>query len=401
MKTTLEPHEGAALDATRYSGWTLMSIIILGAVISLPGLIAPALAVQLAQQLGLSASQIGAYFFIELMAFSSAALPAQFWMGRFDERRVARVAAVVFVVANCVTAGMPFHLGELLALRFVAGLAGGTLGLLCMTSAGMSPNPDRAFGLWIVGQLVAGAIGLYFLPQLFAVFGLKSLFLCVAALTTLALPLCGAFSSRLTKPVRRPRGAGRVRQAGAPGRDGRFALLVVSAVCVFYLAIGAVWSFSSRAAAGAGLDPILSGKILSIATLMGIAGAMTASVIGGRGSRRLILGLGYGLLIAALVGLCTGPHLAGYAVSVFAFKFAWTFVIPFVFAVAAKEDASGRLTSAVGFITGVALAVGPLVAGVLLDRGVSYGALCGGAAVLCAISFLCMLLANRRLAGAA
>ncbi|OBR54829.1 hypothetical protein A6456_35885 [Paraburkholderia tropica] len=397
MKTTLEPHGGASLNSSRYSGWTLMSIITLGAVISLPGLIAPALAVQLAQQFGLSASQIGAYFFIELIAFSSAALPAQFWMGRFDERRVARVAAIVFVAANVAAAVLPFSIAALLALRFVAGLSGGTLGLLCMTSAGMSPNPDRAFGLWIVGQLVAGAIGLYFLPQLFAVFGLKSLFLCVAALTALAFPLCGAFSSRFTRPQKRRKGEARPVSA----RDGRFAALIVAAVCVFYLAIGAVWSFASRAAVGAGLDPILAGKILSIATLMGIAGAMTASVIGGRGSRRLILALGYGLLIAGLVVLSVGPHVTGYAAAVFAFKFAWTFVIPFVFAVAAREDASGRLTSAVGFITGVALAIGPLVGGILLDHGVGYGALCGGAAALCAVSFLCMLLADRKLARAA
>lgn len=397
MKTTLEPHGGSSLNASRYSGWTLMSIITLGAVISLPGLIAPALAVQLAQQLGLSASQIGAYFFIELMAFSSAALPAQFWMGRFDERRVARIAAIVFVVANVAAAVLPFNIAELLALRFVAGLSGGTLGLLCMTSAGMSPNPDRAFGLWIVGQLVAGAIGLYFLPQLFAVFGLKSLFLCVAGLTALAFPLCSAFSSRFTRPPKH--GGGEARPVSA--RDGRFALLIITAVCVFYLAIGAVWSFASRAAVQAGLDPILSGKILSVATLMGIAGAMTASVIGGRGSRRLILAAGYGLLVAGLVVLSTAPQVSGYAAAIFAFKFAWTFVIPFVFAAAAREDASGRLTSAVGFITGVALAIGPLVGGILLDHGVAYGALCGGAAALCTMSFLCMWLAERKLARAA
>ncbi len=91
-----------------------------------------------------------------------------------DARRVAAIATAVFCIGNLATALLMPGFVALLALRALTALGGGTLMVLCMTSAATSGNRDRVYGLWVVGQLVAGALGLFVLPHLFDAFGLRA-----------------------------------------------------------------------------------------------------------------------------------------------------------------------------------------------------------------------------------
>ena len=59
----------------------------------------------------------------------------------------------------------------------------------------------------------------------------------------------------------------------------------------------------------------------------------------------------------------------GYSAAIFAFKFAWTFVLPFILATVAQIDTSGRLVATLNFVIGAGLAAGPLLAGLMLDAG--------------------------------
>lgn len=376
---------------------TLLSLVVFAAITPLLLLVAPAVAAQLGGQLGLSASQIGTYFFVELGAFSCATLPSLLWLGRVDARRVAAFATAVFCIGNLATAVLMPGFVALLALRALTALGGGTLMVLCMTSAATSGNRDRVYGLWVVGQLVAGALGLFLLPHLFDAFGLRALYVVLAVLALLASPLTRWFDAAL---------GGASRGSGASGVDAsrslneasgtrrstwQLATLVITGVLAFYVAIGGVWTFASKAASLAGLDAGHTGELLAIASVMGIIGAACASLIGNRLARAAMLLTGYAILVAALLGLSTRPGATGYAAAIFAFKFAWTFVLPFILAAAAKTDTSGRLIATLNFVIGAGLAVGPLIAGVLLDAGAGLSSLFLGAAAISALSFVCLL----------
>ncbi|NIE62264.1 MFS transporter [Burkholderia sp. Ax-1719] len=382
----------AAVDAAPrdFAASTLLSLVVFAAVTPLLLLVAPAVAAQLAVQLGLSASQIGTYFFVELGAFSCATLPSLLWLGRVDARRVAAVATAVFCIGNFATAlAMPGFAG-LLALRTVTALGGGTLMVLCMTSAATSANRDRVYGLWVVGQLVAGAVGLFLLPHVFAGYGLRALYVVLGVLGLCAAPLVRGFDPAL----------GRAKHAGttATAQETGTALnacLVIGGVLAFYVAIGGVWTFASKAAALAGFDAAHTGEVLAAASVMGIVGAGCASLIGGRVARLAMLLTGYAILAVSLAGLATQPGTAGYMAAVFAFKFAWTFVLPFILAAAAKHDRTGRLVASLNFVIGAGLAAGPLIAGVLLDAGATLAALFAGAAAISVISCVCLLRVER------
>ncbi|RQS18750.1 MFS transporter [Burkholderia sp. Bp8998] len=391
---TLCSSEAAPSDgrASPFARSTLVALVVFAAITPLLLLVAPAVAGQLATQLGLSASQIGTYFFVELGAFSLATVPSYLWLGRIDARRVAACAIALFGAGNLLTALWMPGFVTLLALRAVTALGGGSLMVLCMTSAATSENSDRVYGLWVVGQLIAGAIGLFVLPHVFAAFGLRALYVALAALTLLAAPLSRGFPATLgarTASAQAARGA-----AGDASR--RFVALAIGAVLTFYLAIGSVWTFASRAAAEAGLDPQSTGNVLAIASVMGIAGAALASCAGGRLARRAMLAAGYALLAASLVALAALPHASGYSAAIFAFKFAWTFVLPFILATVAQIDTSGRLVATLNFVIGAGLAAGPLLAGLLLDAGGTMHALFAAATAVAIASFAALRHIDRR-----
>nr|WP_175800305.1 MFS transporter [Burkholderia anthina] len=378
--------------ASTFARSTLVALVVFAAITPLLLLVAPAVAGQLATQLGLSASQIGTYFFVELGAFSLATVPSYLWLGRVDARRVAAYAIALFGVGNLLTAVWMPGFVALLALRAVTALGGGSLMVLCMTSAATSKNSDRVYGLWVVGQLIAGAIGLFVLPHVFVAFGLRALYVALAVLAVIAAPLSRGFPATLgarATPAQTTRDA-----ASHPPR--LYVALAIGAVLTFYLAIGSVWTFASRAAAQAGLDPQSTGNVLAIASVMGIAGATLASCAGGRVARRTMLAAGYALLAASLVALAALPHASGYSAAIFAFKFAWTFVLPFMLATVAQIDKSGRLVATLNFVIGAGLAAGPLLAGLLLDAGGTMHALFAIATAVAIASFAALRHIDRR-----
>ncbi|MBZ5793033.1 MFS transporter [Burkholderia contaminans] len=391
---TLSPDAALPPDgrASTFARSTLVALVVFAAITPLLLLVAPAVAGQLATQLGLSASQIGTYFFVELGAFSLATVPSYLWLGRVDARRVAAFAIALFGAGNLLTALWMPGFVALLALRAVTALGGGSLMVLCMTSAATSENSDRVYGLWVVGQLIAGAIGLFALPHVFAAFGLRALYVALAALALLAAPLSRGFPSSLgarTAPAQNARGA-------AAQTPQSFIVLAIGAVLTFYLAIGSVWTFASRAASEAGLDPQSTGNVLAIASVMGIAGAALASCAGGRLARRAMLAAGYALLAASLVALAVMRKTGGYSAAIFAFKFAWTFVLPFILATVAQIDTSGRLVATLNFVIGAGLAAGPLLAGLMLDAGGTMHALFTIATAVAIVSFAALRHIDRR-----
>ena len=391
---TLSPDAALSPDghASPFARSTLVALVVFAAITPLLLLVAPAVAGQLATQLGLSASQIGTYFFVELGAFSLATVPSYLWLGRVDARHIAALAIALFGAGNLLTALWMPGFAVLLALRAVTALGGGSLMVLCMTSAATSSNSDRVYGLWVVGQLIAGAIGLFVLPHVFAAFGLRALYVALAALALLAAPLSRGFSPSLGTRAAAATSA----RGDAPQTPRHFVVLAIGAVLTFYLAIGSVWTFASRAAAEAGLDPQSTGNVLAIASVMGIAGAALASCAGGRIARRAMLATGYALLAASLVALAAMRHTGGYSAAIFAFKFAWTFVLPFILATVAQIDTSGRLVATLNFVIGAGLAAGPLLAGLMLDAGGTMRTLFVAATAVAIVSFAALRHIDRR-----
>ncbi|WNW11849.1 MFS transporter [Pseudomonas sp. DTU_2021_1001937_2_SI_NGA_ILE_001] len=364
----------------------LAAIVLFAAIVPAVLMTAPAVATQYALQLGLNPARIGQLLSAELAVMSLATLPAYYWQRRCDWRRVAQAAAVLFIVTNLASAWTADY-GLLMSLRILSALGGGTLMVVCIASAASSRQPERVYGLWVSGQLILGAVGLWLLPPLFASYGLRALYLGLAALMLACLPLATALPPRAQPPAPRPG-----QQPVARSRlVGVCALL---AVLLFYVGLSAVWTFIGSIASAAAIDPTSSGRILSVATLLGIAGSLCATFIGARWPRPLLLVAGYGLMALAVALLLGLPDLARFAVAALLFKYTWTFALPFILACVADMDPQGRLMNSVNLVIGGGLALGPVLAGPLLESSLGMNAVLLGSIACLALS-LSVLLAVR------
>lgn len=359
----------------------LAAIVLFAAIVPTILMTAPAIAAQLASQWHLSPTQIGDLFSTELGAMSLATLPALWWLKRFDWRRAALLAGMLFIAANLLSMLVTDY-RALLALRFCSALAGGSLMIICLSSAASSANPSRVYGLWVMGQLVVGALGLSILPRLFEHYGLAACYLILAALMALFLPLARYF------PQAAP--AAPVREQG-PQRSTWQAALGILGILSFYISLSGIWTFIGSIGAKAGISAEHSGEILAIATLMGIVGAGCASLIGTRLPRQLLLVLGYGLMAGSVLLLLGQPPLARFALAALAFKFTWTFILPLILACLADLDRSGKLMNASNLVIGGGLAIGPAIAGRLIENSASFSPLLMGGACITLLSLGLML----------
>jgi predicted MFS family arabinose efflux permease len=186
--------------------------------------------------------------------------------------------------------------------------------------------------------------------------------------------------------------------AGTNGFSLRAALGIL-AVLAFYVGLGAVWTFIGGIASQAGLSANESGDILAVASLLGIAGSGCASLLGerrGRGRAPLLLA-GYTMMLAATLLLLGQPQLARFATAALLLKFSWTFALPYILASLATLDPSGRLMTATNLVIGGGLAIGPAIAGRLLEAsGGAFHSVLLGAAACTALSLGLILSINRR-----
>lgn len=356
----------------------LIAIALLAGLSSSSLVCAPAIASQLGSQYGFDAKQVGYFFSAEFAGFVISGLLGQRLMPRVAWRTLARVSLAIFLAGTLITSLCLDSLPVLLVLRGLTATAGALIGVVCVASANEAANPSRAYGLYIIGQLLAGVIGLAVLPMLFARFGLVAFFVTTAALMLAALPTTawlaqGKSQQHLARPV--------TTRGSQLWRTLRFPVLLL-----FYVALGGIWTFSAELAKQAGFDPIAAGTVLSVATFAGVIGAGVASALGELANMQRPVVIGYVLLIVSALGLLDTEHVAIFVMATLLFKFAWTFVLPFVMAVIGKLDDDGSVMAEIYLVAGIGLMVGPLLAGYLVSMGQGYASMLVVETVLVVIS---------------
>lgn len=349
----------AHADGTRAM---VLSAVLLSAVASAMLLIAPLVVGALITLYGFSPQQAGVTISIELGGMSLAGLPALAWMPRLPWRPFI-TGALLLMVAGNVACAFAHSFAELASLRFLTGLGGGTLMVVAMAAIGRTANTERNFGWWTVGQLIVGAVGLVVMPRVMPALGLRGLFFTLAAVLTLGLLTVrtmphGALAS--TSGARTPR--------AAPWR----AIVALTGILLFYVALSGVWTFMERIGAAADIQAQTIGNDLTVASLCGIAGCLCATWLGARVGRIGPLVGGLALLVGSIALLLGELTQAQFLIASCGFKFAWTFALPFILAGTASLDPSARILALANLMIGCGLALGPAVVAAALGTPANY-----------------------------
>ena len=365
-------------------------IVLFSSVVGALLLMAPAVASQLQLQLGLNPSQTGDLFSAELGAMSFASIPALWWMRKFNIRTMSTIFGTVFIVGNISSAYIGEY-GTLLAIRFCTSLAGGSLMVLCMSLAAQTKDRNRVYGLWVMGQLSFGAIGLAVLPHFFDTFGIGIVYWVLAILMIVALPLVRFLPQRNIA-------ADHIsdEQTGPTPKYVLRAALGLVAVLAFYISLSGIWTFVGGIAGASLIGTETSSVILSIATVLGIAGSALATVLGDRPNTRTNLLVGYLAMTLSVALLAGMPGLLRFAAAALLFKFTWTFILPYIMSTLSGLDRSGRLVNLANIAIGGGFALGPFMGGRLVESAGGYGTLIAVSVTGLLLSLILILAAQPR-----
>lgn len=345
-------------------------------------MIAPILAVKIATEFDLSATQVGLLFSLELGAFSLATLPAYFWLGKLDARRATYLFGGLALLGNLAST-VATNFALLLAARTFTALAAGSVAVIALALAGKAANPGRAFGLFIFMQVVLGAVVLSVFPAIFEPLPVSAIYLTMAVLIAVSLPITQMLPARLSIAEHGQPAEGTVK--ASPVRY----LIALASVLLFYIGAAAAWTFIALPATEAGLSLDTITTTLAIATFVGLVPSLFASILGDTKYNALII-------LVSFVGTLVGIYLLigltaaiAYIVSSILFQFAWNLLLPYLFSMVAATNSSPRVTSTINLMAGGGLAIGPVAAGALLESTGSLEALLWGSMAFIAAGLAC------------
>lgn len=377
---------------------TLTTLIFIGSILLTVLLIAPGIVGALINELGLSPSQAGYVISADLAGLAFATLPALWWLNRLNWQLVVTIGLTFTVVLNLISAWTVDY-QQFLIVRFLCGLSGGTVVAVCLASFGLTRRPDRTYAMWVALQLIIGAVGLAILPHVLPLYGIKIIFIPLAIFVATGIPFLRHF------PVGANIHMEAANQGSSKGKPPLPVLKIglgILGVYVFYVSLTGVWTYIERMGLTASLTEKNIGYVLAVSSIMGIAGAVTASILDTRFGRFLPTAIGMFLILAGLFLLyasntLTFRNVILYSAGAFLFKYTWTFILPYFLAAIASQDPSGRAIVINNFFAGAGMASGPLVAAQFINNGdyvpvVVLGIVC---MILCFVFLLPLILVGQ------
>jgi predicted MFS family arabinose efflux permease len=359
---------GSQLPAVDPDGSRMLTAAMLMVVIGMDTfIIQPGFVQGLVDYAGFDDKQAGYVASAEMFGITATTVAMTWLAARVSWRRLAVLGLGVDAAANlfCV-ATTDFH--TFATLRFVVGLASGVLISIGYTVVALTPRPDRNFGLLIMWVLTYGALALLIMPSVFAKLGLE------AVLTFLAAAAC--LSVLLVRHL--PTGAQYASPASAAAQPISILVrgLLLGGVLCYFLAQGVVWPYLSLIGVSGGGTEQQVAIGLTVAQILGIAGAWTAATAGTRlrHSTSLIAGILGGVVPMFVLLTAGGALVFGAAVGIF--NYAANFVTPLLMAVVASFDRSGRIVVHAVALQMLGLAAGPALGAVAIDPGQYAAAVC-------------------------
>ena len=321
-------------------------------------------------------------------------------VNRCNRRHIAIAGILVLVIGNAFS--LTFHyIGVLIAIRVFAGIGSGLLYAISVANLSGTHKTARNFSILLFLLLTQGAVEALILPVFSGYLGINGIFLFFIGASVIGAPLIYWLCSfPVEKPLATP--------ASMTSANGNTAtlphylpVLYLLSIVAYTVVIGAVWTYIERAGISAGIEPSMVSKILAIANLTGIVGALVAVWLSSRwGQARMLLASLFGVSII-FTFIAANLTFVSYVSGLIVFNILWVLVNVYQLGTLANLDHTGRYGALVPFAQDTAASIGSPIAGAILASGLSYSAVFffgASCALLAFIIFLPAYIQVRRLA---
>ena len=300
--------------------------------------------------LSLSESAAGNIVFAELSALALTVLVISPILPRLTYRSLCFPAALIAIVANALTL-VPETAGGVMFIRVVAGVSEGVIYAVSLAAvASTSRNPDRLYGLFAVSWAVMGFVMFGIGGFLSTMYAHRGLYAMIGVSTLLLLPFLRGLPAK---------------KAAVPQQSkykiSIYVVVLVNLSMFFYMAgSSALYSYTEPLGVRLGLSASEIGLALSMATIIGLSGAIIATWLNIRFGRILPITTVIVLFTINALMLCNTESVPVYFVGLALTAMYYFFSLPYFYGVAAALDKEGRLAAAVGFAFLVGSSAGPL-----------------------------------------
>ncbi|MEX0709078.1 MAG: MFS transporter [Woeseia sp.] len=337
--------------------------------------------------LGFSEVEVGRVAGADLGGLSLGAVFTATVIARVNRRYLVVGAVFLAVTANALCMVMVAY-EEVLWLRLVAGIGSGIYTAVAVATLGATARPARAYNMMLFAFAFSQALEMHILPQL-SMNGIYLVFIgcyCFGLLFLHWIPPRPAKKSLAVEiDVEKRDGGHHVEQTPVPVY---VPWLVLAAIVVTYINIGAYWTYIELASLASNATPTWVGRVLVWASFCSIFGCLFATLVSGR------FGLARPLLVtlvcqALIVGMLVGGiNDSNIVISMFSFNFLWVFIDVYQMATVANVDHSGRFASLMPGAQGLGQILGPNIAASILAAGLGYDAVFA----MCAVASLTAML---------
>jgi len=301
----------------------------------------------------------------ELFVFAIVALAAAGPLARYSRVLVALIGGSVAVTAGIVSA-LTDSYSVLVVCRILLGAGGALAGAAGTAAAASSREPERVYAVVIIVSQVALALEPAWLER-FALgpYGLDGGFYGLAIATALLIPLVIWLLPPRPSEEAETTGAWAA-LFQAPNRA--IAVAAMLALFIYGTGQGGIWTYLVEFGRNSGLDDRSYGDSVALIQLVALSGSFLAYRIGDRFGSKWPIVLGIGANVAAAVGLSYSARPIHFVILNFIWFGAYFFVVPYLLGLMAKLDDLGRWAVAVDAMWWLGDAVGPPVAGMIVER---------------------------------
>lgn len=330
---------------------------------------------------GLTEQQAGYIVSVEMFGSGVATLPALWWINRINWRIAVVTALSLSIVGNLLTINHHDFI-QLIVLRFLTGLSWGSAICVSMVAMGITSQPDRTFSYWVIGELALGAMCLAIAPQLMDFSGMAGIYTMILILQGSLLFFVRILPTHNTKTET-------ICQAEVSGVSG-WGYIGLIALFLFYTGIYGIYTFVERMGAEMGFSRDKLGLVLSIATFFGLCGALMASRLTVKISRKLIFIVGGAVFFLSTALMLLFGNLSIFTVAVCLLCISWNFLTPSYMGCVANVDQSGQLMTLANAVVGLGLATGAALAASIVDS-IGYSGVIVAGALMTVSSLMLML----------
>lgn len=314
-----------------------------------------------AAEFGFTEDQLGYLAGIGGLAAFMTFASSYFWVHRVSLRSSIRLGTLLLLGSISilfVADSFVWFLG----FMFLLNAAGAIVYVTALSALGATSHPTRAFSISIGAQvLVAGALVFSIPGWIYPQYGWPGfvwVFMLPCVVLLGVLPRVPSLQLAQLENAAPQEGYGEVQLFSV--------WLAVAACGVYFLGLNAVWTFVERIGNEAGLDSSYVGTVIGSGLVIGILGAIVASVV--RISVRTAMVIVFALF-ALLVWTFSGElSAARFAIAVFLLNTVWNFSLPFQWAAVAALGGP-RYVSLIPAAIAAGNTVGASAAGVLIVWG--------------------------------